>query len=101
MVAEELLVFPKLLTRITIPAPRRRTPATARSPIPISDVHLRDLLDPERADEHEKASEDEGNPADERMEHRLQVVTAREREREQHEERKSGEDPARDLRLRR
>ena len=74
--------LPRSTTRIMMPAPRSSTPATAISPMPMSHVQLRDLLDPERADQDHDASDDERDLADERVEHRLEVVAAGEDERE-------------------
>src|SRR4029079_10879740 len=96
IVADEPRVLPRLDTRIMIPAPRRSTPATAIRPIPISHVQFRDLLDPQRPDEHEDRAEHECDLADERVQQRVQGVAAGQDEHEEDAERQCREDPARD-----
>src|SRR6478735_8011226 len=101
IVAEDPRDLLRFATRIVMPAPRSRTPAIAINPRPMSHVQFRDLLDPQRPDQHENGSEDECDPADQRVNHRIEVVPAGEREGKEYEDRQAGQDPAGDARLRR
>src|SRR5262245_19142088 len=99
IVAEDPRDLLRFATRIVMPAPRSRTPATAINPMPMSHVQFRDLLDPHRPDQNEDRSEDECDPSDEGVNHRIEIVPARERQGEEHEDRQAGQDPAGDARL--